>query len=80
MNKDNNKIQIAGKKQKIQVIRINNKNYISLSALGERPNSKDSKILVYTWISKEDILTYSKLCEQFNNKKSQGHKFETLKK
>lgn len=63
MNKDNNKIQILGQKQKIQVIRINNSNYISLSALGEDSNSKDSRILIYTWMSKEDILTYSKLCE-----------------
>ena len=64
------KTQIVGNSQKIQVLKINNKEYISLSALGRYSDFEEPKVLVYTWMSKKDIMSYINKTERFNNNKN----------
>ena len=78
MNSDNIKTQIVVKEQKISVLRIDNKEFISLTDLARYANSEEPKVPIYAWMRNKDVLAYLGLWEQLNNENFKGHEFETF--
>lgn len=78
MNSDNIKTQIVVKEQKISVLRIDNKEFISLTDLARYANPEEPKVPIYAWMRNKDVLAYLGLWEQLNNENFKGHKFETF--
>ncbi len=78
MSKDNIKTEIVVKEQKISILRIDNKEYISLTDLARYANPEEPKIPVYAWMRNKDVLAYLGLWERLNNENFKGHEFETF--
>ena len=78
MNKDSIKTEIIVKEQKINVLRIGNKEFISLTDLARYANPEEPKIPIYAWMRNKDVITYLGLWEQLNNENFKGHEFETF--
>ena len=78
MNKDNIKTEIIVKEQKISVLRIDNKEFISLTDLARHTSPEEPKIPIYAWMRNKDVLAYLGLWEQLNNEDFKGHEFETF--
>lgn len=53
------------KRNKINVVKINEKEYILLKDLRKNINYKD-KILIYKWIDRKDLNEYLRLCSKLN--------------
>ena len=77
-NKDSIKTEIIVKEQKINVLRIDNKEFISLTDLARYVNPEEPKIPIYAWMRNKDVIAYLGLWEQLNNENFKGHEFETL--
>ncbi|MDO5002914.1 MAG: KilA-N domain-containing protein [bacterium] len=78
MNKDNIKTEIVVKEQRINVLRIDNKEFISLTDLARYANPEEPKIPIYAWMRNKDVIAYLGLWEQLNNENFKGHEFETF--
>ena len=78
MNKDSIKTEIIVKEQKINVLRIDNKEFISLTDLARYVNPEEPKIPIYAWMRNKDVIAYLGLWEQLNNENFKGHEFETF--
>lgn len=78
MNNDNIKTEIIVKEQRISVLRIDNKEFISLTDLARYANPEEPKIPIYAWMRNKDVLAYLGLWEQLNNENFKGHEFETF--
>lgn len=78
MNKDSIKTEIIVKEQRINVLRIDNKEFISLTDLARYANSEEPKIPIYAWMRNKDVIAYLGLWEQLNNENFKGHEFETF--
>ena len=78
MNKDSNKTEITVKEQRINVLRIDNKEFISLTDLARYANPEEPKIPIYAWMRNKDVIAYLGLWEQLNNENFKGHEFETF--
>ena len=78
MVKDNIKTDIIVKEQKINVLRIDNKDFISLTDLARYANSEEPKIPIYSWMINKDVIAYLGLWEQLNNDNFKGHEFDTF--
>ena len=76
----NNKTEIIVKERKINVLKINNQDYISLTDLARYANSEEPKIPIYSWIRNKDVISYLGLWETINNENFKGLEFETFKK
>ena len=78
MNKNNIKTEIIVKEQRINVLRIENKEFISLTDLARYANPEEPKIPIYAWMRNKNVLAYLGLWEQLNNENFKGHEFETF--
>ena len=78
MNKDMIKSEIKVNDRKINVLRIDNKDYISLTDLARYANPEEPKIPIYAWMRNTDVISYLGLWEQLNNENFKGHEFETF--
>lgn len=78
MSKDIIRTEIYVEKNKVRVIRINNKEYISLTDLARYANPEEPKIPVQTWMRNKDVISYLGLWEKLNNENFKGNKFETF--
>lgn len=78
MNKYNIKTEIIVKEQRINVLRIDNKEFISLTDLARYANPDEPKIPIYAWMRNKDVIAYLGLWEQLNNENFKGHEFETF--
>lgn len=78
MNKDNIKTEIIVKEQRINVLRIESKEFISLTDLARYANPDEPKIPIYAWMRNKDVIAYLGLWEQLNNENFKGHEFETF--
>lgn len=56
INKENIKIEIIVKEHKINVLRTDNKEYITLTDLARYANYEEPKIPIYTWMGNKDVL------------------------
>lgn len=70
--------QIVVGKQKINVIRIEGKEYISLTDLARYANPGEPKIPIYAWMRNRDVLGYLGLWERLYNPNFKGHEFVTF--
>ena len=78
MNKDNIKTEIIVKERKIGVLRIDNKEFISLTDLARYANPEEPKIPIQTWMRNKDVIAYLGLWEKLNNENFKGHEFTTF--
>ncbi len=78
MNKDNIKTEIIVKEQRINVLTIDNKEFISLTDLARYANPEEPKIPIYAWMRNKNVLAYLGLWEKLNNENFKGHEFETF--
>lgn len=58
MNKENIKTEIIVKEQKVNVIRIDNKEYISLTDLAKYVNKEDPSGVIRNWMSNKIHLNF----------------------
>lgn len=67
MNNDNIKTEIMVKEQKVSVIRIDNKEYISLTDLAKYANKEDPSGVIRNWMSNKNSFEFYSLWEEINN-------------
>ncbi len=79
MNKDKIKTQIVVKGQVINVIRINNKEYISLTDLAKYADEDDPRYPIQNWMRNKDVISYLGLWESIHNESFKGVEFDTFK-
>lgn len=61
MNKDNLKTQIFVKEQKVDVMMINGKEYISLTDLAKYANKEDPSGVIRNWMSNKNSFAFYSL-------------------
>lgn len=78
MNKEIVQSEINVNDNKIKVIRIGSKEYISLTDLARYANPEEPKIPIQTWMRNKDVIAYLGLWENLNNENFKGHEFTTF--
>ena len=63
---------------KIKIILVNNKEFISLTDLARYANPEEPKIPIQTWMRNKDVIAYLGLWEKLNNEGFKGHEFTTF--
>ena len=63
---------------KIKIITIDSKEFISLTDLARYANPEEPKIPVQTWMRNKDVIAYLGLWEKLNNENFKGHEFTTF--
>ena len=79
MNKDNVKAQMIVKDQVINIIRMNDNEYISLTDLARYADEDDPRYPIQNWMRNKDVISYLGLWESINNKNFKGVEFDTFK-
>ena len=79
MIKHNLKEEIVVKNQKISVLIINNKEYISLTDLARYADSEEPRLPIRDWMRSKEIISYLGLWEIMNNKNFKRGEFDTFK-
>ena len=79
MNKENVKTQIIVKEQKVDVLIINNKEYISLTDLARYADSEEPRLPIRDWMRNKEVIFFLGLWEQLNNENFKGGEFTTFK-
>lgn len=70
--------RIIVKYKKVNVIRINGNNYISLTDLARYVNPEEPKIPIQTWMRNKNVVSFLGLWEQMHNSNFKGIEFETF--
>ena len=79
MNKDNIKTEIIVKEQRIKVLRIDNKEYISLTDLAKYADEDDPRYPIQNWMRNKDVISYLGLWESIHNENFKRVEFDTFK-
>ena len=79
MNKDNIKAQMVVKDQVINVIRIDDKEFISLTDLARYADEDDPRYPIQNWMRNKDVISYLGLWESIHNENCKGVEFDTFK-
>ena len=79
MNKENIKAQMVVKDQVINVIRIDDKEFISLTDLARYADEDDPRYPIQNWMRNKDVISYLGLWEIIHNEKFKGVEFDTFK-
>ena len=79
MNKDNIKAQMVVKDQVINVIRIDDKEFISLTDLARYADEDDPRYPIQNWMRNKDVMSYLGLWESIHNESFKGVEFDTFK-
>lgn len=79
MNKDNVKVQMKVKDQVINIIRIDDNEYISLTDLARYADEDDPRYPIQNWMRNKDVISYLGLWESINNENFKGVEFDTFK-
>ena len=79
MNNDNVELQIIVNEQQIKVLRINNREYISLTDLARYADSEEPRLPIRDWMRNKEVISYLGLWEQLNNENFKGGEFATFK-
>lgn len=74
----NIKTEMIVNNQKIGVLIIDGKEYISLTDLARYVNPEEPKIPIYAWMRNADVIAYLSLWENINNQCFKGHEFVTF--
>lgn len=78
MKEDLIKTELIVKNNKVSVIRINGKKYISLTDLARYANPEEPKIPIQTWMRNKNVVSFLGLWEQLHNSEFKGNEFETF--
>ena len=76
---NNVKTQIVVKEQKINVLRINNKEYISLTDLARYADEEEPRYPIQNWMRNKDAISYLGLWESINNENFKRVEFDAFK-
>ena len=79
MNKEIIKSEISVNNNKINVMRIGNKEYISLTDLARYADEDDPRYPIQNWMRNKDVIAYLGLWEKLNNENFKGVEFDTFK-
>lgn len=79
MNKDNVKAQMIVKDQVINIIKIDDNEYISLTDLARYADEDDPRYPIQNWMRNKDVISYLGLWESINNENFKGVEFDTFK-
>ncbi len=79
MNKANIKAQMVVKDQVINVIRIDNKEYISLTDLARYADDDEPRLPIRDWMRNKDVISYLGLWESLHNEQFKGANSPRLK-
>ena len=79
MNKDNVKAQMIVKDQVINIIRIDDNEYISLTDLARYADEDDPRYPIQNLMRNKDVISYLGLWESINNENFKGVEFDTFK-
>ena len=79
MNKDNVKAQMVVKDQIINVIRIDDIEFISLTDLARYADEDDPRYPIQNWMRNKDVISYLGLWESIHNENFKGVEFDTFK-
>ena len=79
MNKEIIKSEINVNNNKINVMRIGNKEYISLTDLARYADEEDPRYPIQNWMRNKDVIAYLGLWEKLNNENFKGVEFDTFK-
>ena len=79
MNKDNIKTEIIVKERKIGVLRIDNKEYISLTDLARYADNEEPRLPIRDWMRNKEVISYLGLWESIHNDNFKGVEFATFK-
>ena len=79
MNKDNIKAQMVVQDQVINVIRIDDKEFISLTDLARYADEDDPRYPIQNWMRNKDVISYLGLWESIHNENFKGVEFDTFK-
>ena len=79
MNKDNVKAQMIVKDQVINITRIDDNEYISLTDLARYADEDDPRYPIQNWMRNKDVISYLGLWESINNENFKGVEFDTFK-
>ena len=79
MNKENIKAQMIVKEQVINVIRIDDKEFISLTDLARYADEDDPRYPIQYWMRNKDVISYLGLWESIHNENFKGVEFDTFK-
>ena len=63
---------------KVNVMRVGNVDYISLTDLARYVNPEEPKLPIQTWMRNKDVILYLGLWEKMNNEYFKGHEFTTF--
>ena len=77
--KDNIKAELNVINNKVSIIRINNKEYISLTDLAKYANPKDPSGVIRNWMSNKNSFDYYSLWEKINNKNFNSVESDVIK-
>lgn len=77
--KENIKTQIEVKGQEINVMRIDGKEYISLTDLARYADTEEPRYPIQNWMRNKDVILYLGLWEKINNENFKGVEFDTFK-
>jgi len=78
VNKNIIRTELNVKNNKINVMKVNNLEFISLTDLARYANPDEPKIPIQTWMRNKDVIAYLGLWEKINNKNFKGHEFATF--
>ena len=79
MNKDKVKTQMIVKGQAVNVIRINNEEYISLTDLARYADAEEPRLPIRDWMRNKEVISYLGLWESIHNENFKGGEFATFK-
>ena len=79
MNNKNIKAQIVVKDQIINVIRIDDKEFISLTDLARYADEDDPRYPIQNWMRNKDVISYLGLWESIHNENFKGVEFDAFK-
>lgn len=79
MSKEIVKSEIKVNDSKINIIRIENKEYISLTDLARYADEDDPRYPIQNWMRNKDVIAYLGLWEKLNNEDFKGVEFDAFK-
>ena len=79
MNKENIKTEMIVEDRKINVLRVNNQDYISLTDLARYADEEEPRLPIQNWMRDKDVILYLGLWEQLNNKDFKRVEFDAFK-
>lgn len=79
MNKENIKVQMIVRNQVVSILRIDDKEYISLTDLARYADEDDPRYPIQNWMRNKDVISYLGLWESIHNEKFKGVEFDTFK-